>query len=214
MRVNLIFAVKYNGRQKARLVADGSLTPELVENIYSGVVSLRHLRLVIYLGDLNNHELWGADIWNAYLETYTNQKLFIIGGAELDEVEEFILIFNTALYGLKSSGKRWAERFYDMIMDMGFMPSNADPCAWMRENKKMECYEYIATYVDDLCIEAQAPGKIIQSLKEDYKLKFKGDGHLGHHLSASYTRIKGKTLVHEPKKYIDRLLESYQFIFK
>ena len=147
----MIFAVKYNGRHKARLVADGSLTPEPVENIYSGVVSLRHFRLVIFLGELSNFELWGADIGNAYLESYTNEKLFIIGGAEFEELEGFILIFNKALYGLKSIGKRWAERFYDIIMDMGFTPSKADPCVWMRENKKMECYKYIATYVDDLC---------------------------------------------------------------
>ena len=31
--VNLIFAVKHNGRHKARLVAGGSLTPEPVKNI-------------------------------------------------------------------------------------------------------------------------------------------------------------------------------------
>ena len=31
------FAVKYDGRHKARLVADGHLTPEPVESIYSGV---------------------------------------------------------------------------------------------------------------------------------------------------------------------------------
>ena len=80
IRVNLIFAVKYNGRHKARLVADGSPTPEPVENIYSGVVSLKHLRLVIFLGELNNLELWGADIGNAYLEAYTNENLFIIAG--------------------------------------------------------------------------------------------------------------------------------------
>ena len=35
-------------------MADGSLTPDPVENIYSGVVSLRHSRLVIFLGKLNN----------------------------------------------------------------------------------------------------------------------------------------------------------------
>ena len=33
IRVNLIFAVKHDSRHKARLVADGSLTPEPVENI-------------------------------------------------------------------------------------------------------------------------------------------------------------------------------------
>ena len=82
IRVNLISAVKYNGRHKARLVADGSLTPEPAENIYSGVVSLRHLRLVIFLGELNNLELWGADIDNAFLEAHTQENLFIIGGPE------------------------------------------------------------------------------------------------------------------------------------
>ena len=213
-RVNLIFAVKYDGRHKARLVADGSLTQDPVEIIYSGVVSLRHFRLVIFLNELNNLELWGADIRNAHLEAYTHEKLFIIAGAEFEEPEGFILIFNKALYGLKSSGKRWAERFYDIIKDMGFTPSKADPCVWMRENKDLKCYEYIATYVDDLCIAAQDLGKIIQILKEEYKLNVTGDGHLSHHLGADYTRDKAKTLVCQPKKYIDRLLESYQSMFK
>ena len=210
----MIFAVKHDGRHKARLVGDGSLTPEPVENIYSGVVSLRHLRLVIFHGELNNLELWGADIGNAYLEAYTHEKLFIIAGPEFEELEGFILIFNKALYGLKFSGKRWAERFYDIIKDMGFTPSKADPCIWMRENPKLKCYEYVATYVDDLCIAAQNPGTIIQTLKDDYKLKVKGDGPLSHHLGADYTRDKDKTVVCQPKKYIDRLVDSYHSMFK
>ena len=174
IRVNLIFAFKCNGRHKSRLVADCSLTPDPVENIYSGVVSLRYLRLVIFLGELNNLELWGADIGNAYLEAYTHEKMFIIAGAEFEELEGFIVVFNKALYGLKSSGKRWAERFHDIIKDMGFMPSKAGPCVWIRENNDLKCYEYIATYVDDLCIAAQDPGQILQILEEDYKLKVKG----------------------------------------
>ena len=130
--------MSHDGRHKARLVAGGSLTPEPVENIYSGVVSLRQLRLVIFLGELNNLELKEADIGNAYLGAYTNEKLFIIAVPEFKELEGFILIFNKVLYGLKSSGKRWAERFYDIIKDMGFTPSNVYPCIWMRENKKIE----------------------------------------------------------------------------
>ena len=55
--LDLVFAVKFDGRHKARLVADGHLTPEPIENIYSGVVSLRNLRLVIFLGKLNHLEL-------------------------------------------------------------------------------------------------------------------------------------------------------------
>ena len=169
----LIFAVKFNGRHKTRLVADGSLTPDPVENIYSGVVSLRHLRLVIFLGVLNNLELWGADIGNAYLEAYTHEKLFIIAGAECEELEGFIRIFNKALYGLKSSGKRWAETFYDIIKDMGFMPAKADPCVWTRGNKDLKCYENIATYDDDLCISAQDQARSLKSSMETTKLRSK-----------------------------------------
>ena len=53
IKVHLVFAVKFDGRHKASLVADGHLNPEPIENIYSGVVSLRNLRLVIFLGTLN-----------------------------------------------------------------------------------------------------------------------------------------------------------------
>ena len=78
----------------------------------------------------------------------------------------------------------------------------------------MECYEYIATYIDDLWIAAQDPAKIIQTLKEDYKLKVKGDGPLRDHLGAVYTRDKDKILLCQPKKYINRHLEPYQSMFK
>ena len=77
--------MKYDGRHKARLVVDGHLTPDPVESIYSGVVSLRNLRLVIFLGKLNNLESWGADIGTAYLEAVTDKKLYIVAGPEFED---------------------------------------------------------------------------------------------------------------------------------
>ena len=56
-------------------MADGHLSPEPIENIYSGVVSLRNLGSVIFLGKLNNLDIWGADIGNACLEAFTDEKL-------------------------------------------------------------------------------------------------------------------------------------------
>ena len=153
IRVQLILAVNYDGRHKARHVADGHLTPEPVESDYSGVVSLRNLKLVIFLGQLNNVELWGADIGNAYLEAPTEEKLYIVAGPEFEDWEGFILTFSNALYGLKSSGKRWAETLHDILKDTDFTPSRADQCIWLK-NIKLNLYEYIVVYLDDLCIDA------------------------------------------------------------
>ena len=70
---------------------------------------------------------------------------------------------------------------HDILIDMDFIPSRADQCIWLKKNKWRNVYEYIAVYVDDLCIAAQDPKEIINVLKLKYHLKFKGDGPLTYH---------------------------------
>jgi hypothetical protein len=67
IRVHLVYVCKHDGRRKARLVANGHLTDIPVDSVYSGVVSLRGLRMMIFLAELNQLELWATDIGNAYL---------------------------------------------------------------------------------------------------------------------------------------------------
>ena len=74
IRVHSVFDVKHCGKFKARLVADGHLTKEPMETVYSGVVSIRNLRLAMFLAELNNLELWGADVGNAYLQALTREN--------------------------------------------------------------------------------------------------------------------------------------------
>ena len=83
IKADLDVACIHDGHHKARLVAGGHLTPVLIDSIYSGVVSTRSLRLSIFLPKLNNMEVWGADIGNAYLEATTKEKLYIVAGPEL-----------------------------------------------------------------------------------------------------------------------------------
>ena len=52
IRVHFVFDVKHDGRHKARLDADGHLTDEPLESVYSGVVSLRGFRIVLFLAKL------------------------------------------------------------------------------------------------------------------------------------------------------------------
>ena len=74
-------------------------------------------------------------------------------------------------------------------------------------------YEYISIYVDDLLIAFEEPQQIIQDLEEKFKLKLKGNGPLEYHLGCDYKLDKDGTLVAQPTKYINKILESYKKMF-
>ena len=213
IRVHFVYAVKHDGRFKARLVADGHLTKEPVESIYSGVVSLRSLRMVVFLSQLNNLEIWGADVGNAYLEAYTDEKLCIIAGPESKELQGHLLIMVKALYGTRSGGARWHDRLFDILQELDFKPSKADPDVWMRPEPGGTCYEYIAVYVDDLAIAAKDPQAFCNELKEKYNLKLKGVGPLEYHLGCTYKKDPDGTLAADPRRYVNKILESYERMF-
>jgi hypothetical protein len=211
IRVHLIFAVKHDGRHKSRLVADGHLTDVPVDSVYSGVVSLRGLRLLIFLAELNELETWATDIGSAYLEATTFEKVFIEAGPEFQELEGHTLVIFKALYGLRTSGLRWHERFADCLTDMGFKPSKSEPDIWMRKNG--EIYEYIAVYVDDLAIAAKDPLTIIDTLTGKHKFKLKGTGPIAFHLGCDFFRDEHGIMCMAPKKYIEKMMSTYELMF-
>ena len=93
----MVYAVKHDGRHKARLVAGGHLTDTPIDSVYSSVVSLRGVRILTFLSELNDMDLWSTDIGNAYLESYTREKVYIVAGPEFGEREGHTLIITKAL---------------------------------------------------------------------------------------------------------------------
>jgi uncharacterized membrane protein YgcG len=220
IRCRMIYTIKHDGRHKARLVAGGHLTPEPENSVYSGVVSHRSLRIIILAAELNHLELLGADITQAYLEALTKEKIYFIAGREFRELglEGHTLILHKALYGLKSSGQAWHKHFSVTLRAEGFTPSLADPDVWMRMNKKMQLWEYVCVYVDDLAlamVDGRAFLEKLKALPKDggHGYHLKGDGPLEYHLGCDYTRDKDGVLSFQPKKYINKMLESYERMF-
>ena len=91
------------------MVASRHLTEVPIESVYSGVISLRGIRLMMFLAELNQMEAWGTDISSAYLDALTKEKLFIKAGPEFRDQEGHILLVKKALYRLPTSGVRWHE---------------------------------------------------------------------------------------------------------
>ena len=98
------------------MVAGGHRTDTPIGSVYSGVVSLQGIRIMTFLAELNEMELWGTDIGNAYLESYTKEKVCFVAGSELGKYAGHTMIIIKAQYGLKSSGKMWHDRLHDVLV--------------------------------------------------------------------------------------------------
>ena len=212
IRVHLIFAIKHDGRHKARLVADGHLTDVPLNSVYSGVVSLRGLRMCIFLAELNGMEAYATDIGNAYLEAKTGEKVCIKAGPEFGPLQGHLLIIYKALYGLRSSGLAFGQLLAACLEKEGFVPSKCEPEIFMR--RKGDLWEYVATYVDDLCIVMEDPESFLEVLKsEPYYFKLKGSGALSFHLGCGFHRDVTGVLCMDPLKYIEKMEASYKQLF-
>ena len=125
--VHMVFDVKYNDRKRARLVGGGHQTEATNDTPFSGIATLKYIRVCLLLAIYNNLDICAADVSSAYLEAYTQEKLYIIAGPEFKELEGHILLIDKALYGLRSSGARWAEKLADTLLRDGWKQTKFDP---------------------------------------------------------------------------------------
>ena len=211
IKVHIIYAVKHDGRHRARNVGNGNLTAIPINSVYSGVVSLCDLNFLIFIAKLNELDVWSTDIGSAYLEAFTSELVYIIAGPEFGKLEGCIFIIVKALYGLRTSGSRWHDRLYNVLLEQGFIPSKNEPDIWLWRNGAI--YEYIAVYVDDLALALVEPMEFTDILSKRYKFKLKGTGPIQYHLRCDFSCDEDGTLCMAPKKYIERIVDAYKRMF-
>ena len=210
IRTHLVYAVKHDGRHKERMVADEHLTDVPLDSVYSGVVSLRVLRLVLFLAELNVLDTCATDIGNAYLEAEIKEKVCIIAGKDFGPLEGHLIIIRKALYGLRTSGLRWHDKLSDFLRELGFTPSKVEPDIWMKKNKEYKINKYVSVYVDDLEIAMKNCDGFITTLVDKYKFKLKGTGTITYHLGMDFFRDKNQILCMAPRKYIEKICGSFE----
>ena len=86
---------------------------------------------------------------------------------------------------------------------------------FMRENTATGLYEYVATYVDDLCLVMKEPETFLTILQsEPYNFKLKGSGPVSFHLGCGFERDEQTgILAMTPQKYIEKMNLTYQHLY-
>ena len=133
IKVKFVFDCKEDGHRKGRLVAWGDMTLEPEELVYSSVATLRSLCIVVFLAELNGLNLMQGDIRNAYLESYTQEKVYFVAGPEFGQDAGCTFIIDKALYGLRSSSLCFHEWLSKVVCTFEFRWSKVDPDLWMRD---------------------------------------------------------------------------------
>ncbi|MGH7954890.1 MAG: hypothetical protein ACREOZ_02900, partial [Gloeomargaritales cyanobacterium] len=83
----MIFTVKSDLRRKARLVVEGHVVDAGDLPTYASTVKGISVRLLFLIAAINDLHFLSAEIVNAFVNAYTNEKIYTRAGAEFGEHE-------------------------------------------------------------------------------------------------------------------------------
>jgi hypothetical protein len=171
----MIFAVKHDGRRKARLVLGGHVTDATGYDTYASTVKTENVRLIFLTSVLNDTHIRSGDIMSAYLHAKSKEKIYTRAGVEFgpDLVGKLMLLYK-ALYGAKGSGNAWYLEFSDHNSDHGFKKSKLDSSMWYRLDVSKQAYDYLCHHVDDYVTVGPNVNRVVNDIKRDYAISEDG----------------------------------------
>ena len=122
-----VFAVKHDLRHKERLVIGGHVTDATGYDRYAATIRTEIIRLQIYLAAWEGNQIIGGDIGSAYLNAYTEEKIWIRLGPEFgDELAGRKVRVLKSLYGLCASENTFYKHLCDTLRSLKFKQCKMD----------------------------------------------------------------------------------------
>ena len=193
---HMIFDVKMeaNFRRKARLVAGGHQTDQPNVPTYASVVSRETVRIALTYAALNDLEVKGSDIRNAFLAAPCEEKVYTILGPEFGPDQGKYALITRALYGLKSAGSSFNRHLADCMHHMGYKPCKADPDLWIKAEKRPDdgvwYYSYVLFYVDDCLAIRHDATEVLKELDKYFPMKEGSIGDPDIYLGAKLRKVR------------------------
>lgn len=216
-----VFAIKDDGRYRARTVAKGfSQIPgqDFHEN-HAPVINDTTFHLVLALMLKHNLQSKQFDVETAFLYGNLEEKLYmdfpdgyesylLDKGINLKQSENCLLL-NKALYGLVQAARQWWRKITEIFKTVGFLPSPADPCLFIQHQQKQ--ISFIILYVDDGGIIAtdETITQVMQLLNKHFNIKDLGP--MKNFVGCELIKHNNSIWIHQPK-LIKHLKDTFQEI--
>lgn len=197
-------------RNKARLVAQGFTQKYGVDfdEVFAPVAKQVTLRTLLTVASSRQMFVKHMDVKTAYLHGKLNEIIYMrqpegysMGGPNT------VCLLKRSIYGLKQSARVWNQSIDAVFRNLGFKPSSADPCLYVR--KKDNSYTYILIYVDDMLIVCRTEEEfdaIHQALRQHFNVTALGE--VRHFLGIEIERDDNGFLLNQ-ERYITKLAERF-----
>jgi hypothetical protein len=134
--MHIVFDIKMDFTQKARFVTGRHTTTAPSSMTYSSVVLRDSVWLAFLIAALNDIDIMSCDLENAYLNTPCQEKIWFEGGIECVEDQGKVCVVVRSLYGLKSARAAFRSSLAQILRDVGYDSTKADPDIWIRKAVK------------------------------------------------------------------------------
>jgi len=191
-RLHFVYEIKCDLRHKARLVCNGAQVDPRGLATRATVVKGISVRLLDLIADAQDLQVVCGDIGNAFIQAYTNEKIYTRVGSEFGDRAGSIALIVRALYGLTTSAERFHTLLADFLRSMKFTPSRFDRDVWMRLRDTNDGFDYICTHVDDFKVVAKDPMMWIDRIAGAFLIKEHGPRN--YYLGNDYTFHDGQDM--------------------
>ncbi|MBW0460452.1 hypothetical protein O181_000167 [Austropuccinia psidii MF-1] len=213
-------------RYKARCVARGFKQKSGIDyqETFSPTGRLSTLRFLISHSAQTEQQIRQADFVTAYLNSELNEEESVFSSPPegfcewireskpetyeekrtkdfMKNPTEYVLKLKKSLYGLTQAAQSWYQTLKNWLINFGFIPSNADPCLFIRGRT------ILFAWVDDILIVGNDSNQVINGLKE--QLKIKDLGPASHLLGIRIIRDRLDHITINQTHYIEELLKKY-----
>ena len=92
---------------------------------------------------------------------------------QIYDENEYCLLLEKALYGLVQAARQWWKRMTEVMKKLGFFPSPADPCLFVKPAVNNQPPAFIILYVDDGGVigTPEVIREVLDALKKEFKIK-------------------------------------------
>jgi transposase InsO family protein len=196
-------------KHKARIVVKGfsQIAGLDFNETFAPVVRVDSIRIIFAMSAANDLYILHVDCKNAFLHDQNDVELYVMQpeGFVDKRFPDMVLRLNKSLYGLKQAPRIWYLFLCGVIVGLGFVALETDPCIYTRKDIILE------VYVDDIKIvgpNKESCGEVFQELAQHVNVESKGP--IQSFLGLNVIRNRGQHLIGlNQGAYIDRLVEEY-----